>query len=622
MAQGQNARPDITISNWNGGVNSLLNPIDIPPNTYAWGVNIINRGGTIQTRPGRTRKWTIPGKQAQGFVIFLDSSYNYWHVWAVDGQIWASQYPFTTRQQLNLFFNPYATRVYFCQALQAAQYLPGGGIQSIAPIRWLFIQDGISNPAWWDPVSDQTIQKSVVPRLPGTQPPGYVPTMPVGTVMVATDNRVWLAVGQKVLASDLLQPMNFLEGTYLAEADGFGFGFPVHSMVAAPEDTGMYVLTDQTMGQLQTQIQNRDLWDVTPNFQSTFDPEIGGPAPFALLYAHGLLWMYSNKGLISVNNALNSQLTSVLYTQDGEMARSRNRLSSDRSGVALGLFENLLLCSVPSSCLYNRQTWIMDGDEATMLNSQQNPEWTGVWTGTWPVQFGRMVFKGVEHLYELSYSSGTVTDPVSGTTGCGIHIWELISSNQYDSDGNNITPIQCEWESNIIAMPDEQWFVLKFLEIYLVGIKGTVSLSVYIAGMSGQYNLVGTAVIQANVGPFGDPNQGTSGIISAYTSIANNYKSQLRFMRTPENDTGFRAIEDGASQAGGINTPDGITSAHNVESDRNDFIDKGFQVALKWTGILGIRKIKAYIGTQTESIVGQQLPNETGQNNVVIESVA
>ena len=622
MAASTNARPDIVISNWALGVNSLLCPTDIPTGSYAWAVNVMNRGGVVQTRPGFNRIFSVPGKNAQGFVMFWDTDANYWMVWAVDGNIWASQYPFNTRQQLSFSFNPFAKRLFFAQGIQAADYTPEGELQEISPIRWLLIQDGTSNPGWWDPVTDQTVQQNVVPRLPGTQPVGYVPSLPIGTVMVWTDNRLYLAVGPQVFASDLLQPFAFLEGTYLSEADGFAFPFDIKSMVAAPEDTGLYVNTDQTIGQLQTQIQDRTLWQSTPQFQSTLTPELGGPAPFGVAYAHGLLWLYSNKGLISINNALQSQITSVLYTQDGEMARSRNRLPADRSGVTLGLFENLLLCAVPSSCLYNRQTWVMDGDIASLLMSQQPPVWSGVWTGIWPIQFARLIDNGVEHVYALSYSAGSVTDPISGDTGCGIHIWELISPNQYDRDGNTITPIQCEWESNLIQMPDEQWYVLKFLEIYLVGLKGTVEFSVYIAGMAGQYNLVGSIAIQANVGPFGDPNQGTSGTIHAYTSIANNYKSQLRFIRTSENDTGLRSIEDGAAIAGGLNAS-GPTSAHNIETDRTDYIDKAFQIALKWTGILGLRKIKAYIGLQTESVVGEELTaqDETGETNIVYESV-
>jgi hypothetical protein len=619
MAASTNARPDIVISNWKN-VNSLLYPTDIPPDSYAWGVNIINRGGVIQTRPGRNRIFTIPGKKAQGFFIFWDTSGKYWQIWAVDGKIYASRFPFVTYEVLSFSFSTFADKIYFAQGIQAAQYTPTGELVEISPIRWLLVQDGVNSPGWWDPVTNQTVQKPVVPRLSGTQPIGYVPSLPIGTVMVWTDNRLWLAVGPQVFASDLLQPFSFLEGTYLSLADGFAFPFDVKSMVAAPEDTGLYVNTDQTIGQLQSQIQDRTLWQSTPQFQSTLTQELGGPAAFGVAYAHGLLWMYSNKGLISINNALQSQITSVLYTQDGEMARSRNRLSPDRSGVALGLFENLLLCAVPSSSLYNQHIWVMDGDIASLLMSQQPPVWAGIWTGTWPIQFGRLIDNGVEHIYELSYSSGSVTDPITGDTDCGIHIWEMISPNQYDSDGNSITPIQCEWESGLITMPDEQWYVLKFLEIYLVGIRGLVEFEVWIAGMAGQYNKVGATHFQANVGPFGDPNQGDSGIIHAYTSIANNYKSQLRFCRTPEDSTELRLIEDGVSIAGGLNAA-GATSAHNIETDRNDYIDKAFQIALKWTGILGIRKIKAYIGLQTESVVGEQFQDETGETNVVLESV-
>lgn len=615
--------PFIPDAAWQSGVNSLLHPIDLQPGSYAWLVNGINRGGIIQTRPGRNRVFTMPGQIAQGMTAFLDSTYNYWLVWAIDGIIYASRFPFSSYQTLKFSFNPFAKRIFFAQGIQAATYDNQSRIISIAPIRWLFIQDGTSNPGWWDPVGGSTVQKGVVPRIPGTQPLGYIPSIPIGTIMVYTDNRLWVCAGQKVYASDLLNPLGFLEGTYLATADGFGFGFPIYSAIAAPEDTGLYINTEQTISQLDSQIQQRTLWQQTPNFQSTFSQELGVGAPFGLEYAHGLLWLYTNKGLLSINNALYSQITSTLYAQDGEMARSRNRLSPDRSGVALGLFENILFCAVPSGNRYNSHIWVQDGDIASLLQSQIPPAWTGVWTGTFPVQFVRLLDNGVEHLYEFSYSSGTVTDPITGDTDCSIHIWEMMSQNQYDTAANVITPIRCSWESRMLQMPNEEWFAAGWVELSLINIKGTVEFEMWVAGMSGAYVQVGTTHFVANVGPFGDPNQGTSGTIyyqvaGQTTSIAYDYKSQGRIVAGPGLDTTY--YSNNPAQFLGMNSP------HNIETTRNDMIDKGFQVLLKWTGVCGIRKMKFFYRPQTEQgHGGTQLSSvdevTLGQtNNVVLET--
>jgi hypothetical protein len=601
MQDPNTALPSLPDSQWTQGVNSLLFPTDLPAGEYAWGVNVTNRGGNIQTRPGRRRVFALPGKWGQAFTLFLDTNSNYWMVWAIDGLIYASKYPFVTYQKLNFSFNPFARRLFFAQGIQAATYDSSSNIVVISPIRWLFIQDGTSSPGWWDPVGQQTVQKPVVPRVAGNQPLGYIPTLPIGTVMVYTDNRLWVAVGSKVYASDLFNPISFLEGTYLAEADGFGFPFEVQAMIPAPEDTGLYVCTANTIGQLDTQIQDRTQWQSTPNFQSTFSQEIGVSAPNGLAYAHGLLWLYSNKGLVSLNNALSSQITSVLYEQDGEMSRSRNRLSPDRSGVAVGLFQNMFFVAVPSGNLFNAHTWVIDGDIASLLMSQQPPCWTGVWTGTFPIVFGRLIDQGVEHLYEFSYSSGTVTDPLTGATNCGIQIWELMSQNQYDEAANVITPIRCSWESRLFVMPNEEWYAAGWVELTLVGLKGTVEFEIWVAGMSGAYIQVGTTHFVANVGPFGDPNQGTGGIIyyevaGQVTSIARDYKAQNRIVAGPGLDTTF--YQNNPAQFYGMNSP------HNIETDRNDGIDKAFQVLLKWTGVCGVRRLRFFYRPETEQSHG------------------
>jgi hypothetical protein len=607
-------RPNIPDSAWISGINTLLFPGDIQQGEYAYGYNIINRGGVVQTRPSKRLVFSFPGSRLQGAYIFQDANFNFWKLIIIDGYVFASQYPFKTYIRLNLRFNPWAPIVYFAQGIQSATYEPSGNIAFIEPIYWAIFQDGTSNPGWWDPISGRAIQKPVVPRLSGAQPVGYVPSLPIGTVMIFVDNRLWLAVGNQVYASDISNPLAFLEGTYLSQSDAFNFGFPVLCMSPAPEDTGLYVLTAQSLGQLQSQIQDRTQWQSTPNFQSTLSSEIGGSAPNGAKYAHGLLWIYSNKGLVSLNNALLANITSTLYAQDGEMARSRNRLSADRSGVTLGLFENLLLCAVPYCSLYNRETWIMDGDIASMLMSQIPPCWTAIWSGTWPVNYMRLIDNGVEHIYEASYSQGTRTDPITGESA-GIHVWENISPSVNDDLGNGYqTPILCKWESRMILMPNEQYQKFSFIELYLVGIKGLVNLQVWYAGMAGLYNQIGTAVLESSIGPFGNTNYAVLSyqVTGTPSTELQSFKSQLRYMRGPEIVAKKITNSPHIIETGGIQSPN---------TARLDGVDKGFQIMLRWQGRLGFRKLKVYWTQQTETSVGAPFfPNETGQNNIVFDS--
>jgi hypothetical protein len=141
--------------------------------------------------------------------------------------------------------------------------------------------------------------------------------------------------------------------------------------------------------------------------------------------------------------------------------------------------------------------------------------------------------------------------------------------------------------------------------------------------MSGAYVQVGVTNFVANVGPFGDANQGIGGTIyyqvtGVPDSVAIDYKSQGRIVAGPGLDTSY--YSNNPAQFLGMNSP------HNIETNRNDGIDKGFQVLLKWTGICGVRRMKFFYRPQTEqghggsqlSAIDEVILGET--DNVVLET--
>ena len=78
--------------------------------TYAWGVNIVNRGGIVQTRPGRHRVISFSGRLAQGahWCRTVDD-HNYILV-AIDGFVYWAAFPFLTwTKAANIAMNPQAT---------------------------------------------------------------------------------------------------------------------------------------------------------------------------------------------------------------------------------------------------------------------------------------------------------------------------------------------------------------------------------------------------------------------------------------------------------------------------------------------------------------------------------
>lgn len=559
---------------WMGGCDSLLFPTDILQGCYTWGTNITNRGGIIQTRPRRARLFSIPGSIAQGFVEFLTLDSVQYLVWAIDGLIYYSIYPFAeTKQIIGLSFNATAKQIYFQACVQAAFYNPDNSISFMpTPVNYLFIQDGMSAPAWWD--GTNAFQPQLIPSWSPTTGLVTYTGVPVGSVMASSGGRLWVAVGRQVFASDYVIPTQFQEQTYLSDASGFQFPRNVTTMLQAPQDSGLFVFTDRGIYTLQSNIANRTLWQTTPQFQNTITEEVGCIAPFSAIYQHGLPWFYTAKGLLSMDMALQIHISNVLYTRDGEMRRSKAKLSPTVTGVCCGVFENVLMVGVPHASQFNRHTWIQDGGIAAKLNTAAGTCWTGVWTGTYPVQFATLIYQGVEHNYELSYANGSLVNNTG--TNTPISIWENFLTTQND-DG--LTPVRCQWESRMFRVPNDETMQICFVEVLVTQLSGMVNLSFSVGGIAGLYTLLSTSTLEADIGPFFNPAMLT--IYYEFPGVANtiiqSYRPQNRYPRSPE-----------------ITLAASTGSAHFIEVGHSDFIDKAFQVLLTWTGNMAIRGIKLY----------------------------
>jgi len=135
-----------------GGVDSLLYPTDLIQGSYAWGVNVINRGGVVQTRPGKRRITSFCGHNAQGMCWVRTMDDRNFKLVAIDGKIYWARYPFVKWTQMTgVTFLPDAPRIYFCNAEQAIIYNPDNSIALLPdPKNIVFMQDGTSTPCYWD----------------------------------------------------------------------------------------------------------------------------------------------------------------------------------------------------------------------------------------------------------------------------------------------------------------------------------------------------------------------------------------------------------------------------------------------------------------------------------------
>ncbi len=584
---------------WVSGCDTLLFPTDIAQGTYAWGVNITNRGGIINTRPTRQRMFSVPGSIAQGFFSFLTLGQVQYLVWAIDGVIYYSVYPFSSYSPImGINFSATAPKVYFQDSVAAATYNPDGTISLLpTPINYLFIQDGISRPAWWDGIT--AYQPPLTPTFSPVSGLTSFTGVPIGTAMASSGGRLWISVDRLVFASDYVIPTQFQEQSYLAEASGFQFPRNVTTLLPAPINSGLFVFTDRGIYTLQSNIVDRTTWQSTPNFQQAVTEEIGCIAPFSAIYQHGLPWFYSARGFISMDLALQLHITNVLYTRDGEMRRSKAKLSPDLTRVCAGLFENILMVGVPHASQFNRHTWIMDGGIAPKLNSSAGLCWTGIWTGTYPVQFATIIHSGVEENYELSYANGYMAQ---GGFKYPISIWRNFLTIQND-DG--VTPIRCQWESRMFRMPNDEMMQACFIELLVTQLSGIATVNFHIGGIAGLYTLLSTSTLRADTGPFFNAQMMTIyyGFPGFSDTIIQSYRPQNRYPRSPE-----------------INIASSTGTSHFIEVGRTDFIDKGFQILITWTGNMAIRGIKFYYRPFSIQASGQVPVDESDIPHIVLDA--
>jgi hypothetical protein len=526
---------------------------------------------------------------------------------AVDGKVYVAPYPFANYTQLaGVNFSPSADWIYFCTSEQAVYYDASNNLVLLPnPQNIVTMQDGVSAPCYWNAMTGASgiINEAYVtgtPRKP----------MPIGTVMLWKDNRLWLVVGNLVFASDLLYPQSFTEETYLAEQSGFRFPRAVKMLWPNPVQD-VLVLTDSSFHTLKSSVQDRTQWQTTEGFQADVNLEVGLVGPWGITNLHGMPWLFTARGLISYDRALTTNLTTVILTVDGEMQRSKNLLSPDVSVVAMGAWENVLMVAAPASSLYNRHTWIMDAGISEKLNAQSGLCWTGIWTGTFPVQFTSPVVEGTQHNYELSYSGGFLAldegdspspQPDPGPLQAYIHLWENFMPNQIDDVE---TDIHCSFETRAFTLATDDYYRFIFAEFMLVNLKGVVPFQVYVTGLGGNYQELFSTTLRADIGQWGNPTKETTlyYVALGQTTELQKYRRQVRHLRTSE----FVVNQ----------TPD---QASCTEIDRPGGVDKAFQLMLQWQGRLGIRMIKFFYDRVLQSPQGVCPEDESTTPHITVEA--
>lgn len=590
-------RQEVVTSGWFYGCNSVRNPWLLRQDQYRWGVNVVNRGGIIQTRPGYSMRLILPPGNLQGGIFFSANRQRNdrkssdplviteYMIFAVDGKVYAAPFPLNQPRDWedfrlkDLAFNPEAAQVYFCVAEKNSTVTQEGNIALVPSYRILMMQDGATDPAFYDGLESAHVHSTQ--KLPQT---------PIGTWMAFSGNRLWVANGALVLASDLADPLSFSERVSGEGRGDFKFDGAVTGLVnftGSNNEIRLVVFTEISTSTLLSGVADRAQWPQTLNFQSVLFPSVGCVSGRSIVFQAGIMWWYSSGGLVSADAAATAFLSSEVNYRDVEMARTKRLIPGNISGICGAAFENYLMMSVPYAEPLNSHTMVMDYASASEWSAEKIPAWCGVWTGTRPVEWATARAEGRRRVFHFSVDYNALGD------GSHNHLWECFSPERVDSyfrvnpDFTTTTfrvPIYSNLETALMGSGlDLKEFI--YGEVDAVQIGGDVEIRVSYRGTRGAYKPILQKKIKAVVSPY--QYQGTSD----QAMIEN-----LGLLRTQSR----RLVTQSATR----------TTSQECESDLSENVDRCFGILVEWCGPAGVEAIRIYMDPFAEGSVGKCNPDE------------
>lgn len=402
---------------------------------------------------------------------------------------------------------------------------------------------------------------------------------PLGGPMIWSGDRLWVARGNKLFASDINDPLSFTESIYFAEGGFFQFNENIVGLAEIPSlsSPSIAIFTGTTTSAIQSGIRDRSTWKQTPNFQQPIFPGVGCVSPRSIVKPYGELWWMTPAGFVSFNSAAQAASSSKLSIQDTAMLVSKANLSPDLSGTAAGTYENFIVLSVPYADKLNQHTWVLDQAVLSEVGSSSSTSWAGIWTGTRPVEWASGIFNNSPRSFFISVD-------YDGTN----RLWEAFSSERTDN-GNPISwAFETKSHNDFGAQAtglDLKRFV--FGEVTLTDVVGETDLSVYWAGTRGKYKKIADWHLVST--------KGSLEADTAFTSVASNLP-QTRVLRTPEIKTDANAT----------------CSSLGVESKRGDWMDTAFSLLIEGSGQAAIRSYRIFVDPEQEMGTGEAALTEQG----------
>jgi hypothetical protein len=552
------------------GMSAAGDPMFASDQSYITGVNVVNRGGNVTTRPPFRRLLTLPSGNLQNLTFFRPILSSPYLIFVVDGKAYQAPYPFLTYEQIpNIQMYAHAPEVYTEAATQSAVTNPDGTVSAVDPKKVLLFQDGaLTRAAYWDVAGSGHIDPSN----------GGVP---LGGPMKWSGDRLWVFRKNMLFAGDISNPLGFTENLYAAEGGFFQFDDPGTALGEAASSSGSPMLiafTARSSSVLQSGIRDRSSWKVTPNFQSILFPEVGCISQRSVVSHYGLTWWMTETGLTNLNVAGQSSLSSKIVPQDLAFRQSKAKLNPDMRLSCAGAHENFLLFGVPYASKFNSQMWVRDQAilPSDNSNSSSSEAWAGLWNGIRPVQFAGGSYDGAHRLF----CATTDEDGVN-------RIWEIFPHDRLENESGIVSVM--ETKTHIDFDPkatglDRKRFL--FAELHFTEVKEPTTVELMWKGTKGEYKTCGTWLFKPS------ENQIFSTINITEATDWPALRGQARLVRSPNDNQSLVA------------TP---------ESKFGDWVDVGFSLAIRWTGRASLRTYRIFVDPMQETGEGEKAADDTAE---------
>ena len=545
-----------------GGSNSFGDPRQ-SAGTYVRGWNVVCRGGVVQTRPGTRVVAALPPGRPQALVEFSPLRGHKQLVAVIEGRVYVLEHPFTRWRLLpNIQLSARAEVVYHARCVQTTEQLADGSVGFLAsPRRVLVLQDGLSPAAWYDGY-DHGNDRSV-------------DGIPMGTRMAWVENRLWVARGNQVYASDFANPRSFVERYYLGEADSLIYPDDIMAL-AATYNAGRGEMQLVVWTRVETYLVSasipRTSWPTTANFSRRLFG-LGCISQRSVIEHEGKLWWMTADGMTSLDETAQSQITAATPVIDRAMSWSRESMDTRDNRAAGVSAHGYVLMSVGYADQSNTHTWCLD----TAVTHPPTTAWASVWTGFAPVEWAVIGDDGAQRVFALC------------TKDSGENLLlEAFTGSQRDSGQS----IECavELRTYVGPTPQAKWF--QFADLQLSDISGEVESAVSWRGLSrGRYRRCFRSIAKAARGCF---------------------------------DPSFEAHDDATIEAFGRQTRRYSTeepaeipaTALDDESARRGDIDVGFSFLVQWCGVAALREFGVVYRPFNERIAGLPSTDETEETVV------